>query len=190
MSHYNPYTASFRAVATELTSAKAKQYYSIRAQQDTQMAVDAALSAGIAVYEAAVFTYNLCAFVRAWMHSVEQSAIKSAAIVPVAPAAVELTETPDEIVEEPVIRLLAPAVVPNLGKSVESVVMSAIAETLVIAATQAEAAKYLQSVAPAKAKAKAPAKKWTPKANAKTATPAPRKSPTSVRAGKLVLSID
>ncbi len=198
MSNYNPYTASFRAIATELTSDRAKQFYAIRAQQDTQMVIDATLTAGIAVYEAAVLAYQMGAFVRAWMHAVEQSAIECMAIVPVAPAAVAIIEIPDdfiegEIVEESVVYQLAPA-------APVSVAHAALRnEQFVLNAIRPAALKPWEAIAPLTnaliaetktTKTKTTAKKRTPKANAKTATPAPRKSPTRATVGTLTLSID
>jgi hypothetical protein len=197
MSNYNPYTASLSAIATELTSDRAKQYYANRAQQDTQMVVDAALTAGIAVYQAAVFTYQLGAFVRAWMDATEQAAIECTAIVHVAPAAIASAQTPDEIiegeiVEEPIVYQLAPAIAPNLGKTVEQVVMAAICDDLVMGVAYAEAQKFIAASAKTKtaAKTKTSAKKRAPKADPKTAMPAPRKNPTRATVGNLTLSID
>jgi hypothetical protein len=207
MSHYNPYTATISAAFTELTSDRAQQYYALRAQQDTQMVLDAALSAGIAAYEAAVFTYNLGAFVRAWMHSIEQNAQYAPVECVVDPepqigddefwaavdSAVEALEFVEntfeaELVTEPVVYLLPPAAPIQLFNNDRSI-LNAIVEPLVIAATQAEAAKYLKSVAP-KAKSKTATKKRTPKASAKTATPAPRKSPTRATVGAYSACID
>jgi hypothetical protein len=205
MSNYNPYTATLSAAFTELTSDRAKQYYALRAQQDTQMVLDAALSAGIAAYEAAIFTYNLGAFVRAWMHATEQNAqyapvnctVEAPELIgddefwAAVDSAVEVLDFIEntheaEIVAEPVVHLLPPAAPIQLFNN-DRAILNAIAQPLMIAATQAEAAKYLKSVAP---KTKAATKKRTPKASAKTATPAPRKSPTRATVGKYSASID
>jgi hypothetical protein len=46
MKRFNPYIAAFQAAADELTSPEAKQYYSIRAQQDIQAVLVVAVHLG------------------------------------------------------------------------------------------------------------------------------------------------
>ena len=55
MSNYNPYSEAFRA----LTSDRAIAFYSIRAQADTQMVLDSALTVGIGIYQLCSFVYAL-----------------------------------------------------------------------------------------------------------------------------------
>jgi hypothetical protein len=199
MKRYNPYTATISLAFTELTSDRAKQYYAIRAQQDTQIALDAALSAGIAVYEAAVFTYNLGAFVRAWMHATEQAAstplsnhaIECTAIVPVASASIAAEEIIDgEIVAESITYQLAPAAPIQLFNN-DRTILNAINTTVAALSRFNSIEKTDETIkALAPAKTKTATKKRTPKASAKTATPAPRKSPTRATVGKYSACID
>jgi hypothetical protein len=204
MSNYNPYTASASAAITELTSDRAKQYYAIRAQQDTQMVIDATLTAGIAVYEAAVLAYQMGAFVRAWIEATEQAAIECTAIVPAISTEIALTQKPEILaVEESITYQLAPAAAAltvALVANTETWILSAIRDEVLkpweAKATHQESAPLTKALVAqieetnAAGKAKTAAKKRTPKANAKTATPAKRKSPTRVTVGNLTLSID
>jgi hypothetical protein len=217
MSHYNPYTATISAAFTELTSDRAQQYYALRAQQDTQMVFDATLTAGIAIYEAAVLTYNFGAFVRAWLWATEQAAIECTAIVVSAPATISVAAPQTledeiiegEIIEEPTVYLLTAETIAVCAPQAQ------INEAWILAAIKNESLKPWEAIAPlthaliesietdaaieAKAtKTKATAKKRTPKASAersrsasaKTATPAPRKSPTRATVGGYSASID
>lgn len=55
MTNYNPYSKAFQA----LTSDRAIAFYFVRAQADTQMVVDSALTVGIGIYHLCSFVYAL-----------------------------------------------------------------------------------------------------------------------------------
>ncbi len=63
---YNPYTAAATAAFSALTCDRAKSYYSLRAQQDTQSAIDAAVTVGAAIYQLSAAVYALGAMVGAF----------------------------------------------------------------------------------------------------------------------------
>jgi hypothetical protein len=110
MSNYNPYISAFSAATAELTSASARAYYSRRAQSDTQSVIIAAVQTGVALYEAAVFTYSLGVFIRALYESTKPQP-ECTAIVLAQSTAITLVEV--EILEAEIIPttslLLSPA---------------------------------------------------------------------------------
>jgi hypothetical protein len=101
---YNPFMKAISAASAELSSNAAQTYYRRRAQSDSQAVIEATLTAGIAVYEAAVFTFNLGAFCRAWLYATEQAAIPTpecTAIVVCASA--DLVAIEDEVIDAEII---------------------------------------------------------------------------------------
>jgi hypothetical protein len=208
MSNYNPYTAS----ASALVNKDAQRYYATRAQQDLGLIV-------FCVGHAAVFTYSFGAFVRAWLYATEQTAVRSE-YTPVdctvvksksldldeefwtaVDCVVEILDFPENptidvaIVAEPEIRLLVPATPIQLINN-DRWILNAIAPTVAALSLVNSINKTMKALAPAKTKTAT--KKRTAKAcaersrsaNAKTATPAPRKSPTRATVGKYSACID
>lgn len=184
MKRFNPYKSAFSAAISELTSDRALNYYEIRAWQDAQAIVDAAVAAGTAAYQAAMMAYQMGAFCRAWLLATEQAAIEITAIVPGQSTAViaEIDIIDAEIIEEPNYILMGSAPAPALmsaivatrTRSTEQFVLSAIAPTDKLLEQDSKPTRKTR-----KSKTKTTAKP-APRAR-KAASPAPQKAATLAR---------
>lgn len=194
MKRYNPYKSAFSAAISELTSDRALNYYEIRAWQDAQAIVDAAVAAGTVAYQAAMMAYQMGAFCRAWLLATEQAAIEITAIVPGQSTAVIASEIEiidaeiidAEIIEESNYILMGSAPTPALmsaivatrTRSTEQFVLSAIAPSVAALSLLLEQdSKPTRKTRKSKTEATA---KPAPRAR-KAASPAPQKSATLAR---------
>lgn len=99
MTRYNPFIQALIAAWAVLISDEAKSYYHVRAQQDTQAVADAAVTAFALFYQAAVMAFQMGQMARNLYELVQASN-----------AATKV----DTVVDEPQIKLLAPATVAGL----------------------------------------------------------------------------
>jgi hypothetical protein len=159
MNTYNPFATAFQAAISELTSDNAKRYYSLRVQADMQ-------SVMVLVMQLGCMAYELGAQCRQWMDAYNESAIPSieeAVIIepqPLLSAAPVLLALPAAIAPHPdherVLRRISKVTaLPTVGDEV------------------------LITPFPVGPKAKRSTRK---SANPKTAKPAARKTPTTVKA--------